>query len=162
MTYQENTPIPLPRTYHASCQIRNFMVVIGGEATSDLKDFWALDLDLSVWRKPDIEFFEHYTPKRFHTASAVGDSKVATFGGCHSEYVHLNELHIFDLANFLENPADTQRTITCTKVNTTEGVPSTRWGHAAATFNEKLYILGGRNEADINDLHEFDTNTLKW
>ncbi len=42
---QENSPLPLPRTYHASCQIGQFMVVIGGEATSDLKDFWALDLD---------------------------------------------------------------------------------------------------------------------
>lgn len=30
------------------------MVVIGGEATSDLKDFWALDLELSVWRKPEV------------------------------------------------------------------------------------------------------------
>jgi Kelch motif len=26
------------------------MVVIGGEALTDLKDFWALDLDTMVWR----------------------------------------------------------------------------------------------------------------
>jgi hypothetical protein len=30
------------------------MVVIGGEAAADLKDFWALDLDLGIWRKPEI------------------------------------------------------------------------------------------------------------
>jgi hypothetical protein len=55
-------------------------------------------------------------------------------------------MHVFNLQNFLENPADTTRMIMCTKINITEGVPSTRWGHAAATHNGKLYIMGGRNE----------------
>lgn len=82
------------------------MVVIGGEATSDLKDFWALDLDSLIWRKPNVQYLEHYTPKRFHTASAINDTKVVTFGGCHSEYVHLNEIHIFDLTSFLANSSD--------------------------------------------------------
>jgi len=52
--YQENSPVPSARTYHASCLVRNFMVVIGGEASADLKDFWALDLDQGIWRKPEI------------------------------------------------------------------------------------------------------------
>jgi hypothetical protein len=43
-----------------------------------------------------------------------------------------------------------------------EGIPSTRWGHAAATMGEKLYIFGGRNELDVNDLHEFDFVVNKW
>jgi hypothetical protein len=34
--------------------MRNYMVIIGGEATSDLKDFWALDLDEMQWYKPEI------------------------------------------------------------------------------------------------------------
>lgn len=44
-----NSPIPQARTYHASCLVDNFMVVIGGEATSDLRDFWALDLNTNTW-----------------------------------------------------------------------------------------------------------------
>ena len=80
------------------------MVVIGGEATSDLKDFWALDLDQQVWKNPEVQYHEHYTPKRFHTASAISDYQIITFGGCHSEYVHLNEMHIFDLSQFLQFP----------------------------------------------------------
>ena len=44
----------------------------------------------------------------------------------------------------------------------TEGVPSTRWGHSATTHKDKLYILGGRNEHDIIDLHEFDLGLKKW
>lgn len=41
----ENSPIPSARTYHASCLLNKYMITIGGEANSDLKDFWALDLD---------------------------------------------------------------------------------------------------------------------
>lgn len=52
--FAENSPMPLARTYHASCLVKNYMVVIGGEATSDLKDFWALDLDNNIWRKPEV------------------------------------------------------------------------------------------------------------
>lgn len=44
----------------------------------------------------------------------------------------------------------------------TEGIPTTRWGHAAATHEGKLYIIGGRNEQDVCDLHEFDPSTMKW
>ena len=54
LAFQDNAQQPLARTYHASCLVRNFMVVIGGEANSDLKDFWALDLDFNVWRKPEV------------------------------------------------------------------------------------------------------------
>jgi len=45
----EGAQIPLARTYHASCLVDSLMIVIGGEATSDLKDFWALDLESSTW-----------------------------------------------------------------------------------------------------------------
>ena len=48
-----------------------------------------------------------------------------------------------------------------TKINA-EGGPSTRWGHAATTYDGRLYILGGRNEQDICDLHEFDPFKNKW
>ena len=50
VNYEPSSLVPVARTYHASCLLRNFMVVIGGEALTDLKDFWALDLDTMVWR----------------------------------------------------------------------------------------------------------------
>jgi hypothetical protein len=84
--------------------MRKYMVIIGGEATSDLKDFWALDLDEMKWCKPDISGFDNYTSKRFHTATSISDNKLITFGGCHSEYAHMNEMHIFDLTQFYQNP----------------------------------------------------------
>lgn len=57
---------------------------------------------------------ENFHAKRFHTASAISLNRVVTFGGCHSEYVHLNEVNIFDLTSFIEN-GDSY--ISCVKVN---------------------------------------------
>jgi N-acetylneuraminic acid mutarotase len=121
-----------------------------------------LDLEKKVWYKPDIEFKDFYTAKRFHTVNSINDTQIVSFGGCHSEYAHLNEMHIFDLTSFLENPDSTESRIHVTRVNITEGAPSTRWGHAATTYQGKLYILGGRNEQDICDVHEFDPFKNKW
>jgi|LauGreDrversion4_2_1035121.scaffolds.fasta_scaffold350075_1 hypothetical protein len=79
------------------------MVVIGGESNSaDLNDCWTLDLESFLWIKPEIRGQNHFTPKRFHSANTIMKTKVITFGGCHSEYVHLNELVIFDLTNFCQ------------------------------------------------------------
>jgi hypothetical protein len=135
------------------------MVTIGGEANSDLKDFWAFDLENFYWSKPEIEFRDYYTPKRFHTINTISETQIISFGGCHSEYVHLNEMHIFDLSKFLLDPLDLANQVIVTKINVTEGAPTTRWGHAAAIDQGKLYILGGRNDQDVCDLHCFDSNT---
>lgn len=44
-----------------------------------------------------------------------------------------------------------------------ENLPNTRWGHAAAVMDDdKLIILGGRNDQDINDIHCFNTKTKHW
>ena len=127
-----------------------------------MKDFWAFDLETSNWYAPEIEFQDFYTPKRFHTLNAINDKPLISFGGCHSEYAHLNEMHIFELSDFLEAPSSPLSKIVVRRVSVAEGLPSTRWGHAAATNDGKLYILGGRNELDIGDLHEFDMVDMKW
>ena len=41
-------------------------------------------------------------------------------------------------------------------------LPGTRWGHAAVVNDDKVYILGGRNEQDISDLYYLDFKTEKW
>ena len=51
-----NSPVPSARTYHASCLLSKYMVTVGGEALSDLRDFWAFDLETSRWYSPEIEF----------------------------------------------------------------------------------------------------------
>jgi len=51
-----NSPLPSARTYHASCLLGKYMITVGGEALSDLRDFWAFDLETSRWYSPEIEF----------------------------------------------------------------------------------------------------------
>ena len=97
--------IPTARTYHAATLVDKYMIIVGGESSSsDLNDLWALDLELKKWFKPSIEGHDNFIAKRFHTANTIQKNKVITFGGCHSEYIHLNDLNIFDMTNFLDSP----------------------------------------------------------
>ncbi len=75
-----------------------YLITIGGESTADLKDLWAFDLEEKLWYNPNIEFRDYYSAKRFHTINQITETKVVSFGGCHNEYIHLNEMHIFELA----------------------------------------------------------------
>ena len=47
-------------------------------------------------------------------------------------------------------------------MNVKDQGPSTRWGHAATNYKGKLYIVGGRNENDVNDIHEYDPEKNQW
>ena len=86
-----------------------------------------------------------------------------TFGGCHSEYVHMNDVNIFYLNDFVTSDGKNSLVV-CEKLNFEKGacIPSTRWGHAASMHNDQVYILGGRNEIDVSDLYSFDPETKKW
>ena len=79
------------------------MIVSGGEYNNtDLNDMWALDLEISKWFK--LELFENsFASKRFHTVSSLSKNRLVSFGGCHSEYTHLNDVNIFDLTRFIES-----------------------------------------------------------
>ena len=58
---------------------------------------------------------------------------------------------------------DQRKHVSCTRIDVKEGVPTTRWGHAAAVMDDdKLLILGGRNEEDINDIYCFNNTTMSW
>lgn len=140
------------------------MIVCGGEANnSDLNDVWALDLERLIWFKLELNRYPAsqttgFSSKRFHTVSTMSKNRIVSFGGCHSEYQHLNDVNVFDLGVFVETNG-TDCIINCSRVDFSSGlstVPSTRWGHAAAVYADQLYILGGRNNDDINDLHCFD------
>jgi len=74
----------------------------------------------------------------------------------------MNELSIFEMKDFLQRP-DLGGRVVCTKVVDNQNVPSTRWGHGAAVMDEtKLFILGGRNDQDVNDMHCFNIQKMKW
>ena len=154
--------IPLPRTYHAACLVDRFMFICGGEAnSSDLQDFWVFDLELCAWTQLEVLSQTPFHAKRFHSCCSVSQNRVITFGGCHSEYVHLNDLNIFYLDDFVKSNG-ANKLVNCVKVNfdKNEICPSSRWGHTASVYGDKMYILGGISEIDIIDLFVFDPETL--
>ena len=133
------------------------MFVIGGEADADLNDVWAFNFQRYEWCKPDINGGHNFSPKRFHTATTIDTSKIITFGGCFSEYLHVNDLNLFDLKDFW-----TIRQITCTKIDVRDNAPETRWGHTAVAKANLLFVLGGRNDSDLSDMHCFDLEQRQW
>lgn len=159
---REGSDFPSQRTYHAATLVERFMVVLGGETQSDLNDFWALDLESRTWHKPDVLGANNFKPKRFHTAVTLNKTQVVTFGGCHSEYQYMNDLNVFEMKDFIQNPS--QATVQCTLVISpaNQPVPAARWGHAAAVHDNKMYILGGRNDKDMDDITYFDGLSQEW
>lgn len=75
----------------------------------------------------------------------------------------MNDLHIFNFDNFVKSNA-TEKLVACelVKFDKQDVVPSTRWGHSSSVYQDKMYVLGGRNETDISDLFVFDPKTMKW
>lgn len=70
---------------------------------------------------------------------------------------------MFNLSTFIESNCQNLN-IYCEKlspVSICRG-PSSRWGHSAAVYQNKIYILGGRNSNDISDLHCLDVDCLTW
>ena len=94
--------------------IRNYIVTCGGEAQGDLNDFWTFDVETKRWHKPDVFGIESFCAKRFHTMTTISNTKVITFGGCHSDYVFLNDINLFDLTGYCEDPR--RNPIYCSKI----------------------------------------------
>jgi hypothetical protein len=74
----------------------------------------------------------------------------------------MNDLNIFELKDFLLDPETNP--VHCTLVigRQEDPVPAPRWGHAAASINNEMYILGGRNEKDMDDITVFNGDTMRW
>ena len=83
MTLSPGSPVPSPRTYHASCLVDKYMLVSAGEANNtDLNDLWAMNLDTKFWYKLDLDSQGHdqkFVSKRFHTVSSLSKSRVVSF-----------------------------------------------------------------------------------
>jgi len=140
------------------------MVVLAGEVDStDMQDVWALDIEAGKWFNLQLPNPDNFKPKRFHTACSISGNRVVTFGGCHSEYVHLNHVNVFDLSAFTSSDG-AQKEITCQLLKFDQGqvVPSSRWGHSAAVYEDNVYIVGGRNDVDLCDLFCLESETMKW
>lgn len=101
----------------------------------------------------DIEFKHMY-----HTLTYVSDGLLFMFGGRASPSRPCNTYGFYKLKDSVMTPEN---------VYTNDGgdeQPCNRWRHAAAKFQNKIYIFGGRSnvEAALNDIWSFDLDSKKW
>ena len=89
-----------------------------------------------------------FTPRRFHSATTVG-SDIFVFGGCHADYIYVNDMFVFHLEDFIKSG----QPVVCNSVPMAQNSPSKRWGHSSVAYEDSIIIFGGRNEHDLNDLY---------
>ena len=70
----------------------------------------------------------------------------------------MNEVVELDLDSFITDGGP----VIARLVKACGDVPPPRWGHAASTFEHEMFIFGGRNSDDLNDLYAFDMNNHTW
>jgi N-acetylneuraminic acid mutarotase len=145
--------IPIERTYHTANVYKNWMIVFGGEVNNEvLDDIWAMDLNSNKWLK--IPFNDkRLEPRSFHSAEFLGN-KLYLVGGYYLEAKCVLPITIVDFKDFSFNSP----IVTLSKADSVNPVP--RWGSLMKAYNNNLYLFGGRNGYDSNEIHMFSKN--KW
>ncbi|PSS33954.1 Acyl-CoA-binding domain-containing protein [Actinidia chinensis var. chinensis] len=129
------------------------VLVIGGKTdpASDRISVWAFDSETECWSlmeaKGDIP-----VARSGHTVVRAS-SALILFGGEDAKRRKLNDLHMFDL-----------KSLTWLPLHCTGPVPSPRYNHVAALYDDKmLLIFGGASKAKtLNDLYSLDFETMIW
>ena len=94
--------------------------------------------------------------RRSHTLNVLNNC-LYVFGGENEPRIPIdNDLHVFDL-----------KTNEWSIIKSNEKSPSPRLGHSSCSFNNKLFIFGGRQSVDmeessLNDLYSFNTDSNEW
>jgi N-acetylneuraminic acid mutarotase len=100
-------------------------------------------------------------PRRVNHASVSIGDKIFSFGGfCTGDnYKEKKPIDVFVLNTFtyrwthLKNQNSSDKDVW----------PFQRYGHTVASYEEDIYLFGGRNDrTPCNCLYKFSTNTLKW
>ena len=85
------------------------------------------------------------------------------FGGCAESA--MNDLHRFDFGTMLRSdepliPMLSSGTVTWSRIRAAGSPPSPRESHAAVAIGSQLFIIGGRNDGALTDVHCFDTGMV--
>ncbi|PSR92637.1 Acyl-CoA-binding domain-containing protein [Actinidia chinensis var. chinensis] len=130
------------------------VLLIGGKTdpASDRVSVWAFDSETECWSlmeaKGDIP-----VARSGHTVVRAS-SALILFGGEDAKRRKLNDLHMFDL-----------KSLTWLPLHCTGPVPSPRYNHVAALYDDKmLLIFGGasKSKKTLNDLYSLDFETMIW
>ena len=133
---------PSPRYGHCSIVIGSKMFVIGGKNDNNafFDDIFIFDIKLKEWKNVKYSISgEKLPPMAFFSALLLKTGNILITGG------------LIDISNTLQNNETLKLWIlnpddlSCTLLNTTGQIPSSRYGYGAGVFRNSLYLLGGSN-----------------
>ncbi|CAG9330106.1 unnamed protein product [Blepharisma stoltei] len=177
--------LPQALRNHAASKVGRFMVVYGGmnQRGHTTNCLYIYDSKAKEWSIPEINVFDDPGFRSHATLTGIFSNEQLLdyrsnlfeiqaknpfqisnvgfylFGGLNFEYKPCNWFHCLHIVNDSLNWIEIK----------SENAPSPRYSHSACTANYRLYIFGGRNDdlygqggSELNDLHMFNVENLKW
>ncbi|GAA5977746.1 hypothetical protein JCM11641_001396 [Rhodosporidiobolus odoratus] len=153
--YAPNQVVPPPRTGHTCVTSGDCLYIFGGtDGSYHYNDTWSYDLTTGVWTElACIGYIP--VPREGHAATLV-DDVMYVFGGRGVDGKDLDDLAAFRISNhrwfMFQNMGPS---------------PSGRSGHAMATWQTKVLVLGGESYTstkpdDPTMVHVLDTTKIKY
>ncbi|KAL9951132.1 hypothetical protein ACROYT_G043743 [Oculina patagonica] len=150
---QQLGDVPCARDGHTLSAVGTVLYLFGGsnypESEECLEGLYAYDIGTLSWELCPTQGRQ---PKALgHTTAVVGDT-LYIFGGIYRGNA-TNVLYMLNTGN-----------LTWTPLQASGNPPSPRCDHACTVAGEKFYIMGGSGGEKLwyNDMHVFDTVTLRW
>lgn len=144
---------PAPRTGHVCIAFEDQIILFGGtDRKYHYNDTWSFNLQTRIWTELNcIGFIPH--AREGHAAAIIGNV-VYIFGGRGVDGMDLSDLVAFKISN--------QRWYMFQGMGPS---PSGRSGHAMASFQSKVFVLGGESFAPSNTddmTHVLETKHIKY
>ncbi|POW05233.1 hypothetical protein PSTT_09863, partial [Puccinia striiformis] len=152
--YSTTNPIPSERTGHTVVTFKDSIYVFGGtDGQYHYNDTWKLDISTGTWRELDCIGYIPL-PREGHAATLV-DDVMYVLGGRGVDGKDLDDLAAFKISN--------QRWYMFQNMGP---APAGRSGHSMASWQGKVYVLGGESYTsakpdDPSIVHVLDTTKIK-
>lgn len=155
-TSADSVVVPEERKYHVAELLHPYMVVFGGESTTDLDDLWLHNFATMTWQE-----VRPNGPKprarRFHSSAMVGNW-LYVIGGCFNKYEQLGDIWAMNLGPLTRDRPQELRWEDLT--NSFSGSYLQRWGHTSTAKDDKIYVFGGKvAQHERNDVYAIDLLT---
>ncbi|CAK72726.1 unnamed protein product (macronuclear) [Paramecium tetraurelia] len=141
----------IPRTYHTGCVGDNKLFIYGGESGRDLDDLEIVDLSGMTQYTVKVECQVKPEPRRFATLQYY-NNQLILIGGCTQSYINTPSIYV---ASFKE--VDNNISVAWTQLQ----IQFSKWGQSCIQFDDLLYIFGGRDDKDSDELYSFDLQNSK-
>ena len=157
-TWERVTPasdLPPKRTGHASVTFKDKIYIFGGtDGQYHYNDTWCYDVTTNSWK--ELSCIGYIPVPREGHATCLVDDVMYIFGGRGVDGKDLGDLASFKISN--------QRWYMFANMGPS---PSGRSGHALATFQNKVIVLGGESFTgakpdDPSMIHVLDTGKIKY